>query len=132
VCGKDYTTTDSDIIGINPIPITNYGECLDLCVTQGTACNGITVSTFGGSDLKCHLKKNMQPSSTAPSYVADSAVRLTGPAGASTQLITNGGFDTGDFTSWTYYLSNAKSSISIVNGVASVYPYLHQPMALSH
>jgi hypothetical protein len=52
----------------------------------------------------------MSPALTAPAYVVDSAIRMTGPNGASQSLLTNGNFDSGDLTGWSG-LGTAKYSV---------------------
>lgn len=54
---------------------------------------------------KCLLRQYMVPTAAGGTGLGaiDSAVRITGPAGSDawTQKITNGGFDFGDFNSWS-------------------------------
>ena len=115
MCNKDYSGTDSNIVGINPVSASSYDGCLALCVAQGSACAGITFGKFGGSDVQCYLKRKMSPALTAPAYVVDSAVRMTGPNGVSQSLLTNGNFDTGDLTGWT---SQGYVTFSVKQGAA--------------
>ena len=119
VCDQDYTTQDTDIVGIDPIAVSSYKGCIDLCMNQGTACVGVTYGLFGGSTLECYLKKRMIMSPN-PGYEVDSAIRMTGPGGPSvrTQLITNGGFDGGTLSPWTSGQDNEGTPMTVNNGQA--------------
>ncbi|KAF7192003.1 hypothetical protein HII31_06648 [Pseudocercospora fuligena] len=116
MCGQ--SNAGYDLYGVT-VSANGYSSCIEKCSAQGTTCNGVT---WQPSSSLCTLKKRMVPVSPlqlGSSSDTDSALRLTGPLAASSrsQLVSNGGFDTGDFSSWTldYYPG---VSADVVNNAA--------------
>lgn len=128
LCNVDYTVQDSNVIGVgDPLNITSYKACIDLCMNQGTNCTGVTYGLFGGTQKLCNLKKKMWPTLVYPGYEVDSAVRMSPPGGpgGNAQNIINGGFDNGTLDPWYSISASGPTDqngdmFQVINGKASV------------
>jgi hypothetical protein len=101
VCGQNYD--GNNIVGINPVSSASFSACVDLCMYQGTQCQGVS---WFEAQANCFLKTKMSPSAN-PNAVVYSAIRINGPTGgpSASRIIANGDFAT-DLSSWTTSSTN--------------------------
>ena len=132
VCDTDFATDSSgagnDVaITNNPNTVATFGECVDLCMNQGTICTGVTWLASTG---ECRMKTTMQASTGSTlslGYEVDSAIRMSGPTsgGAPQQLLVNGDFNTGVLTPWTATPAQDGATFSIANAGQEAYVFPH-------
>lgn len=117
VPNAQYLAQDTNIVGINPQNnIESEVACTELCTQQGTKCVG---TSYTQSSNTCYLKKQVKPNlQTNPG--TDSTLRMSGPAGVSTQQLQTRNFAGGNLGAWTSTTSKFGGPFSVINGAANL------------
>lgn len=112
VCDQEYA--GNNMAGISQITAADFGACVDICMYQGTSCQGVS---YVEDNSNCFLKTRMIPTAYT-GITIHSAVRVNGPMPGppSTQLLINGDF-ANDLSSWEPDMSGT-TAVSWRDGVA--------------
>lgn len=115
-CDTQYSGTDTNVIGVNPVSADSLERTIELCFVQGTVCvgafYGLSASDWAPQAL---TKQTMNFVTLVPGFT--SALRKTGPAGQSANQLTNGDFQDVTLLPWVSGISNG-ASFQAVDGNA--------------